>query len=257
MLAKDAPWLLASSLCSWRQDVQENCDKVFVIFQPSERRTVVTSWATPGSEGTGLATAGWRDPRGTGPRPHGPIFYCVKDRFNSDSLTHTHAPVGVCVCVNMLGFFFPSTAKLASRQLATRQVSANTAKQQEAGSTSSCNFLRRRLKEEGAVFVAVATVSCPCAPKHEAPLQRPGEQRWRCLTSAWEPAVSVFLHFWQRRQGLCQSLPSDVTFSAGNTHKNTGSPPGRRTLPRWGAGVDGDVSRLHPAAGLISLRHSG
>lgn len=37
---------------------------------------------------------------------------------------------------------------------------------------------------------------------------------FRCLTSACEPADSVLLHFSHLRQGLCQSFPSDVTFSA-------------------------------------------
>lgn len=34
------------------------------------------------------------------------------------------------------------------------------------------------------------------------------------LTSAWLPGARVLLHLSQRRQGRCQSLPSDVTFSA-------------------------------------------
>lgn len=40
------------------------------------------------------------------------------------------------------------------------------------------------------------------------------------LTSAWLPGARVLLHLSQRRQGRCQSLPSDVTFSATaiNTH---------------------------------------
>lgn len=34
------------------------------------------------------------------------------------------------------------------------------------------------------------------------------------LTSACEPAERVLLHFSHFRQGLCQSLPSEVTLSA-------------------------------------------
>ena len=43
------------------------------------------------------------------------------------------------------------------------------------------------------------------------------------LTSAWLPGARVLLHLSQRRQGRCQSLPSDVTFSATaiNTHTHT------------------------------------
>lgn len=47
------------------------------------------------------------------------------------------------------------------------------------------------------------------------------------LTSAWLPADKVLLHLSQRRQGRCQSLPSDVTFSAivTQTHKHTCQTP--------------------------------
>ena len=38
----------------------------------------------------------------------------------------------------------------------------------------------------------------------------------KMLTSAWLPEESVLLHFWHFKQGLCQSLPSDDTFSAEN-----------------------------------------
>lgn len=61
---------------------------------------------------------------------------------------------------------FAAIAKLASRKLATEHISANTTTHREAGSTSSCNFLCTRLKEERGVFVAVATVSCPRSHKH-------------------------------------------------------------------------------------------
>ncbi|TNN56544.1 hypothetical protein EYF80_033270 [Liparis tanakae] len=45
------------------------------------------------------------------------------------------------------------------------------------------------------------------------------------LTSAWLPAVRVLLHLSQRRQGRCQSLPRDVTFSAVVTKHKTHAPP--------------------------------
>lgn len=40
------------------------------------------------------------------------------------------------------------------------------------------------------------------------------------LTSAWLPDAKVFLHLLHLRQPLCQSLPSEVTFSATRTHQN-------------------------------------
>lgn len=41
-----------------------------------------------------------------------------------------------------------------------------------------------------------------------------GSKGWDILTSAWPPGVSVLLQRSQRRQGRCQSFPSEVTFSA-------------------------------------------
>ncbi len=41
------------------------------------------------------------------------------------------------------------------------------------------------------------------------------------LTSAWLPGARVLLHLSQRRQGRCQSFPSDVTFSAIVTYTRT------------------------------------
>lgn len=43
----------------------------------------------------------------------------------------------------------------------------------------------------------------------------------RHLTSAWEPDDRTFLHFSHLRHGRCQSLPSDVTFSAAKHIKKT------------------------------------
>ncbi len=40
------------------------------------------------------------------------------------------------------------------------------------------------------------------------------------LTSAWLPGARVLLHLSQRRQGLCQSLPRELTFSAETQRKH-------------------------------------
>lgn len=54
------------------------------------------------------------------------------------------------------------------------------------------------------------------------------------LTSAWPPGVSVLLQRSQRRQGRCQSFPSEVTFSAAAGTSRDGHPhtsPTRRGRP--------------------------
>ena len=45
------------------------------------------------------------------------------------------------------------------------------------------------------------------------------------LTSAWPPGVSVLLQCSHRRQNLCQSLPRELTFSAGREGSVSTAPP--------------------------------
>lgn len=56
----------------------------------------------------------------------------------------------------------------------------------------------------GAPLTLISPCPCPAPKPRRAP-----------LTSACPPGVSVFPQRSQRRQGRCQSLPRDVTFSAG------------------------------------------
>lgn len=51
----------------------------------------------------------------------------------------------------------------------------------------------------------------------------PNQTSYGRLTSAWEPDDRTFLHFSHLRHGRCQSLPSDVTFSAAK-HRNPPPP---------------------------------
>lgn len=60
------------------------------------------------------------------------------------------------------------------------------------------------------------------------------------LTSAWPPGVSVLLQRSQRRQGRCQSFPSEVTFSAAAGTSRDGHPhrsPTRRGWPECPTGT--------------------
>lgn len=73
----------------------------------------------------------------------------------------------------------------------------------------------------------IQTHPCPHQPAPGPPLP--------ALTSACPPGVSVFPQRSQRRQGRCQSLPREVTFSAGRGRDGeAGDPPGltpQRLLP--------------------------
>lgn len=71
-----------------------------------------------------------------------------------------------------------------------------------------------------------------------------GSQDRDTLTSAWPPGVSVLLQRSQRRQGRCQSFPSEVTFSAraGTRREGHTSRPAR--MPR-GSTPHGDVTSAY------------
>lgn len=82
-----------------------------------------------------------------------------------------------------------------------------------------------------------------------APLASPmcaalGSQGRDILTSAWPPGVSVLLQRSQRRQGRCQSFPSEVTFSAraGTRREGHASPPAH--MPR-GSMPLGDITSAY------------
>lgn len=68
---------------------------------------------------------------------------------------------------------------------------------------------RQRAGVEGGVWPGSPTPPCP----REA------------LTSAWPPGVSVLLQCSHRRQNLCQSLPRELTFSAGWEGSVSTAPP--------------------------------
>lgn len=74
----------------------------------------------------------------------------------------------------------------------------------------------------------------PRLPSPAAARPAPNRPAGAPLTSACPPGVSVFPQRSQRRHGRCQSLPRDVTFSAGDGRGGeVGGPPGG-DLPGWG-----------------------
>ena len=52
------------------------------------------------------------------------------------------------------------------------------------------------------------------------------------LTSAWPPGVSVLLQCSHLRQNLCQALPRELTFSAGQEGSVSTAPPAPMLSPR-------------------------
>lgn len=60
------------------------------------------------------------------------------------------------------------------------------------------------------------------------PLELLDSRATAALTSACPPGVSVLEQRSQRRQGRCQSLPREVTFSAGREEKGGGNPKAER-----------------------------
>lgn len=72
------------------------------------------------------------------------------------------------------------------------------------------------------------------------------------LTSAWPPGVSVLLQCSHRRQNLCQSLPRELTFSAGWEGSVSTAPPPPTLSPRCppGPGQPRHLGPLHPPGAM-------
>lgn len=91
---------------------------------------------------------------------------------------------------------------------------------------------------QGAATTTLALLTlgatCPQPSPFQAPPVLPVPLS-SALTSACPPGVSVFPQRSQRRHGRCQSLPRDVTFSAGKGERAMVMPrPWRAPPPGWG-----------------------
>lgn len=73
------------------------------------------------------------------------------------------------------------------------------------------------------------------------------------LTSAWPPGVSVLLQCSHRRQNLCQSLPRELTFSAGRKGSVSAAPPPPTLSPCCppGPGQPRNLGPLHHPRGAV------
>ena len=73
------------------------------------------------------------------------------------------------------------------------------------------------------------------------------------LTSAWPPGVSVLLQCSHRRQNLCQSLPRELTFSAGREGSVSAAPPLPMLSPCCppGPGRPRHLGPLHHPPGVV------
>lgn len=79
----------------------------------------------------------------------------------------------------------------------------------------------------------------------------PTSLKGKTLTSAWPPELRVLLHFSHLKQGLCQSLPREVTFSAETQTNELLSFAG--PLLRGVSSIDGPVS-LNSVLREVSLQ---
>lgn len=78
---------------------------------------------------------------------------------------------------------------------------------------------------------AWASWTTPCL-RVERAVEPPRPSPREGLTSAWPPGVSVLLQRSHLRQNLCQSLPRELTFSAGERRGGQGRCPRGPALPR-------------------------
>lgn len=98
--------------------------------------------------------------------------------------------------------------------------------------TQHCAHASHEAGHQGATPTARHPPPPPPVPAAARPA--PNRPASAPLTSACPPGVSVFPQRSQRRHGRCQSLPRDVTFSAGDGRGGeVGAPPGG-DLPGWG-----------------------